>query len=158
MESEFSSGISSHAHARLARAHLSPRTKPIPRRRSSLRNHQGYANSWEGSSSCCEALVGLKERSLSFRSIPDLFPRLFTFSIANEQERNRTTASSNVNDRALHEVYLAPFLRSIQADVASGEFGIQELDLQSLSSRLLSSLFRSHVLVQPNQRIVGLPK
>ncbi|KAL7414251.1 glycosyl hydrolase family 3 N terminal domain-containing protein [Mrakia frigida] len=39
--------------------------------------------------------------------------------IANEQERNRTESSSNVNDRTLHEVYLAPFLRSIQADVAS---------------------------------------
>ena len=29
--------------------------------------------------------------------------------------------SSNVNDRTMHEIYLHPFLRSVQADVASGE-------------------------------------
>ena len=52
--------------------------------------------------------------------------RWFTFgllsrlhSIANEQERNRTTASSNVDDRTLREIYLHPFMRSVQADVAS---------------------------------------
>lgn len=39
--------------------------------------------------------------------------------IGNEQERNRTTSSSNIDDRTLHEVYLHPFLRAVQADVAS---------------------------------------
>lgn len=39
--------------------------------------------------------------------------------ILNEQERNRTTSSSNVDDRTLHEFYLHPFLRAVQADVAS---------------------------------------
>ncbi|KIO17331.1 glycoside hydrolase family 3 protein [Tulasnella calospora MUT 4182] len=37
----------------------------------------------------------------------------------NEQERFRTTSSSNVDDRTQHEVYLHPFLRSVQAGVAS---------------------------------------
>lgn len=81
-------------------------------------------------------------------------------SIANEQERNRTTISSNVNDRTLHEVYLAPFLRSIQADVASGEFSsqINANSLLPLLTRRLASFFHSHVLLQPNQRILGLPE
>ncbi|KZP32329.1 glycoside hydrolase family 3 protein [Athelia psychrophila] len=39
--------------------------------------------------------------------------------INNEQEHSRTTESSNVDDRTQHEVYLAPFLRSIQANVAA---------------------------------------
>lgn len=39
--------------------------------------------------------------------------------INNEQERNRTTSSSNVDDRTEHEIYLHPFLKSVQADVAS---------------------------------------
>lgn len=39
--------------------------------------------------------------------------------IANEQERNRTTSSSNIDDRTMREVYVHPFLRAVQADVAS---------------------------------------
>lgn len=39
--------------------------------------------------------------------------------IANEQEANRTTSSSNIDDRTLREVYAHPFLRAVQADVAS---------------------------------------
>ena len=39
--------------------------------------------------------------------------------ILNEQERNRTTSSSNVDDATMHEIYLHPFLRSVQADVAT---------------------------------------
>lgn len=30
--------------------------------------------------------------------------------IANEQERNRTTSTSDVDDRTMHEIYLHPFL------------------------------------------------
>lgn len=39
--------------------------------------------------------------------------------LGNEQERNRTTSSSNLDDRAMHEVYAHPFLRAVQANVAS---------------------------------------
>ncbi|KAK0641846.1 glycosyl hydrolase family 3 N terminal domain-containing protein [Cercophora newfieldiana] len=39
--------------------------------------------------------------------------------IANEQERNRETMSSNVDDRTLHELYLWPFADSVHANVAS---------------------------------------
>ncbi|CED83962.1 glycoside hydrolase family 3 protein [Phaffia rhodozyma] len=39
--------------------------------------------------------------------------------IGNEQEHNRTTSSSNIDDRTMHEIYLHPFLKSVQADVAS---------------------------------------
>jgi beta-glucosidase-like glycosyl hydrolase len=36
-----------------------------------------------------------------------------------EQEHNRTDSSSNVDDRTEHEIYAAPFLRSVMAGVAS---------------------------------------
>ena len=39
--------------------------------------------------------------------------------INNEQEHERTMESSNVDDRTEHELYSAPFLRSVQAGVAS---------------------------------------
>ncbi|KAH8822732.1 glycoside hydrolase family 3 protein [Flagelloscypha sp. PMI_526] len=39
--------------------------------------------------------------------------------INNEQEHKRTTSSSNVDDRTQHEIYLMPFLKSVQAGVAS---------------------------------------
>ncbi|KAI0776599.1 glycoside hydrolase superfamily [Trametes elegans] len=39
--------------------------------------------------------------------------------INNEQEHFRTQESSNVDDRTEHELYLHPFLRSVQAGVAS---------------------------------------
>ncbi|KAJ9118611.1 hypothetical protein QFC22_003831 [Naganishia vaughanmartiniae] len=39
--------------------------------------------------------------------------------ILNEQERNRTTSSSNVDDATIHEIYLHPFLRAVQADVSA---------------------------------------
>lgn len=39
--------------------------------------------------------------------------------VGNEQEINRNTYSSNIDGRTLREVYLHPFLRSVQADVAS---------------------------------------
>ncbi|KAH9010565.1 glycoside hydrolase superfamily, partial [Lactarius pseudohatsudake] len=40
--------------------------------------------------------------------------------INNEQEHDRTKSSSNVDDRTQHEIYAAPFLRSVMAGVASG--------------------------------------
>ncbi|KAH9898527.1 beta-glucosidase [Cubamyces lactineus] len=39
--------------------------------------------------------------------------------INNEQEHFRDSSSSNVDDRTQHEIYAHPFLRSVQADVAS---------------------------------------
>ncbi|KAI0281739.1 glycoside hydrolase family 3 protein [Russula brevipes] len=39
--------------------------------------------------------------------------------INNEQENQRTVESSNVDERTQHEIYVAPFLRSVMAGVAS---------------------------------------
>ena len=39
--------------------------------------------------------------------------------IANEQERNRETMSSNVPDRVLHELYAWPFADAFKSNVAS---------------------------------------
>ncbi|KAF8487504.1 beta-glucosidase [Russula ochroleuca] len=39
--------------------------------------------------------------------------------INNEQENQRTLESSNVDDRTQHEIYVAPFLRSVMAGLAS---------------------------------------
>ncbi|KAG2197893.1 hypothetical protein INT46_002989 [Mucor plumbeus] len=39
--------------------------------------------------------------------------------LLNDQELNRTTSSSDVDQRTLHEVYLWPFARSVEAGVAS---------------------------------------
>lgn len=36
-----------------------------------------------------------------------------------EQEHRRTQESSNVDDRTQHEIYVHPFLRSVQAGVAA---------------------------------------
>lgn len=37
----------------------------------------------------------------------------------NEQEKNRDTMSSNIGDRAMHELYLWPFADAVKANVAS---------------------------------------
>ncbi|KAI0781584.1 glycoside hydrolase family 3 protein [Irpex lacteus] len=39
--------------------------------------------------------------------------------INNEQEHSRTLSTSDVDDRTQHEVYLHPFLRSVQANIAA---------------------------------------
>ncbi|KAK4688340.1 beta-glucosidase, partial [Tremellales sp. Uapishka_1] len=39
--------------------------------------------------------------------------------IGNEQERNRTTSSSNIADRTVREIYSHPFLKAVQANVAA---------------------------------------
>ncbi|PVI03569.1 glycoside hydrolase family 3 protein [Periconia macrospinosa] len=39
--------------------------------------------------------------------------------IGNEQEYNRSTISSNINDRTLNELYLWPFVDAVKANVAS---------------------------------------
>ena len=40
-------------------------------------------------------------------------------SFCSEQEHNRTTYSSDIDDRTLHEIYAQPFLKSIMAGVGS---------------------------------------
>ncbi|KAF8312328.1 glycoside hydrolase family 3 protein [Clavulina sp. PMI_390] len=49
--------------------------------------------------------------------------------IGNEQEHNRTAESSNIDDKTIHEVYAAPFLRSVQAGVASAMCSYSSADL-----------------------------
>lgn len=39
--------------------------------------------------------------------------------VGNEQERNRTVMTSNIQDRTLHELYLWPFADAVKANVAS---------------------------------------
>ncbi|KAH7882461.1 glycoside hydrolase family 3 protein [Phlebopus sp. FC_14] len=39
--------------------------------------------------------------------------------VGNEQEHFRTSSSSNIDDRTMHEIYAHPFLRSVMAGVAS---------------------------------------
>lgn len=39
--------------------------------------------------------------------------------IGNEQELNRETMSSNIDDRTMHELYLWPFADAVKANVAS---------------------------------------
>ncbi|KAJ3513820.1 hypothetical protein NLJ89_g2737 [Agrocybe chaxingu] len=39
--------------------------------------------------------------------------------VANEQEHKRTTSTSDVDDRTMHEIYAHPFLRSVMAGVGS---------------------------------------
>ncbi|KAF2834359.1 glycoside hydrolase family 3 protein [Patellaria atrata CBS 101060] len=48
--------------------------------------------------------------------------------ILNEQERNRETMNSVVEDRALHELYLWPFADSVKANVASVMCSYNKLD------------------------------
>ncbi|KAF4543146.1 Beta-d-glucoside glucohydrolase protein [Lasiodiplodia theobromae] len=48
--------------------------------------------------------------------------------IANEQELNRNTISSNVDDRTMHELYLWPFADAVNADVASVMCSYNKLD------------------------------
>ncbi|KAH9014733.1 glycoside hydrolase family 3 protein [Lactarius pseudohatsudake] len=65
--------------------------------------------------------------------------------INNEQEHNRTQSSSNVDDRTQHEIYAAPFLRSVMAGVASvmcsynlvngSEFGFQGFVMSDWSAK-----------------------
>ena len=75
-------------------------------------DHQGNARRWSSS-------------DVSFPLMSDM-AFLLTFIhvsvkhyIANEQERNRTTSSSNIDDRTMREIYTHPFLRAVAADVAS---------------------------------------
>ncbi|KAL1624210.1 hypothetical protein SLS54_004140 [Diplodia seriata] len=48
--------------------------------------------------------------------------------IANEQELNRNTISSNLDDRTMHELYLWPFADAVNANVASVMCSYNKLD------------------------------
>jgi beta-glucosidase len=48
--------------------------------------------------------------------------------IANEQELNRETMSSNVDDRTMHELYLWPFADAVHANVASAMCSYNKLN------------------------------
>jgi beta-glucosidase len=48
--------------------------------------------------------------------------------IANEQERNRETMSSNVPDRAMHELYLWPYADAVHAGVAAAMCSYNKID------------------------------
>ncbi|KAF8328930.1 glycoside hydrolase family 3 protein [Cantharellus anzutake] len=48
--------------------------------------------------------------------------------INNEQETNRQSSSSNVDDRTTHEIYLHPFLKAVQAGVVSVMCSYNQVD------------------------------
>ncbi|GME24794.1 putative beta-d-glucoside glucohydrolase protein [Neofusicoccum parvum] len=48
--------------------------------------------------------------------------------IGNEQELNRNTISSNIDDRTMHELYLWPFADAVKADVANFMCSYNKLD------------------------------
>lgn len=41
------------------------------------------------------------------------------YCLSSEQEHDRTTESSNIDDRTMHEIYAHPFLKSVMAGVGS---------------------------------------
>ncbi|KAK8052256.1 beta-glucosidase 1 [Apiospora rasikravindrae] len=78
--------------------------------------------------------------------------------IANEQELNRDTISSNVDDRSMHELYLWPFADAVRANVASVMCAYNKLngtwaceDDKSLNGLLKQELgFRGYVMTDWN--------
>ncbi|KAH9016754.1 beta-glucosidase, partial [Lactarius hengduanensis] len=75
------------------------------------RNWEGFgADPFLASVSAYETILGLQ--SSGVQAVAGHF-------IDYEQETNRDSYSSNVDDRTQHEIYAAPFLRSVMAGVAS---------------------------------------
>ncbi|KAF8305963.1 beta-glucosidase [Clavulina sp. PMI_390] len=75
------------------------------------RNWEGFgADPYLAGEGAYETIMGIQ--SLGVQACAKHF-------VGNEQEHNRTTSSSNIDDKTMHEVYAAPFLRSIQANVVS---------------------------------------
>ncbi|KAG6868143.1 hypothetical protein C0993_007217 [Termitomyces sp. T159_Od127] len=72
--------------------------------------------------------------------------------IDNEQEHDRTTSSSNVDDRTQHEVYALPFMRSVMAGTASVMCSytavqnqmISEDRLKDMATRVLAGWYLLH--------------
>lgn len=68
----------------------------------------------------CNPLVFKLVRSiLSTSTLQCCFQCIMSDLKYSEQEHKRTQESSNVDDRTQHEIYAHPFLRSVQAGVAS---------------------------------------
>ncbi|KAF8609380.1 beta-glucosidase [Ceratobasidium sp. AG-I] len=65
----------------------------------------------------------------------------------NEQEHFRETSSSNVDDRCQHEIYLPPFLKSVQAGVASFMCSYNQVNgtYACENSNILNNLLKSEL-------------
>ncbi|KAF9056377.1 glycoside hydrolase family 3 protein [Panaeolus papilionaceus] len=75
------------------------------------RNWEGFgADPYQSGEAAYETIMGIQSTGVQANA---------KHYINNEQEHFRETSSSNVDDRTEHEIYALPFLRSIQADVAS---------------------------------------
>ncbi|KAG7100012.1 hypothetical protein E1B28_001799 [Marasmius oreades] len=75
------------------------------------RNFEGFgADPFLSGEAAYETVLGLQQGGVQACS---------KHFIANEQETARTTSTSNVDDRTLHEIYAQPFLRSVMAGTAS---------------------------------------
>ncbi|KAJ1310905.1 hypothetical protein OPQ81_009420 [Rhizoctonia solani] len=67
--------------------------------------------------------------------------------INNEQEHFRQTSSSNVDDRTQHEIYLPPFLKAVQAGVASimGSYNQVNGTYACENSHILNDILKSEL-------------
>ncbi|KEP54601.1 glycoside hydrolase family 3 protein [Rhizoctonia solani 123E] len=67
--------------------------------------------------------------------------------INNEQEHFRQTSSSNVDDRTQHEIYLPPFLKAVQAGVASimGAYNQVNGTYACENSHILNTILKSEL-------------
>lgn len=72
-----------------------------------------------------ETIIGIQALSATTKGVQACAKHY----IANEQEHNRTTSSSNLDDRTMHEVYVHPFLRSVAAGVTCVMCSYSELGL-----------------------------
>ena len=68
---------------------------------------------------CKQRKLNQTERHLSITELPLINGNRAKHFAANNQERNRTTSSSNVDDRTMREIYTHPYLRAVAADVAA---------------------------------------
>ncbi|EEB96511.1 hypothetical protein MPER_04343, partial [Moniliophthora perniciosa FA553] len=75
------------------------------------RNWQGFgADPFLTGEAAYETILGMQQTGVQACAKHIIF---------NEQEHKRTMSSSNADDRTTHEVYAHPFMRSVQAGVAS---------------------------------------
>ncbi|CAG7851315.1 Probable beta-glucosidase L; AltName: Full=Beta-D-glucoside glucohydrolase L; AltName: Full=Cellobiase L; AltName: Full=Gentiobiase L; Flags: Precursor [Serendipita indica DSM 11827] len=75
------------------------------------RNFEGFgADPWLAGEAAYETIVGMQSQGVQACA---------KHYLNNEQEHGRRTTTSEVDERTQHELYLHPFLRSVQAGVAS---------------------------------------
>ncbi|CAO3595858.1 unnamed protein product [Absidia cylindrospora] len=66
--------------------------------------------------------------------------------IANDQEKNRHEESSNIDDRTMHEVYLWPFARSVEAGVGSVMCSYNKLNgTTACENEIMNSLLKEEL-------------